>query len=232
MTDITDQDRRDALAFAREIPNLVSPHTGAAAAARVILATVDAPAPTLTEELRNLGALLEEEGGAGAKSTCWARDLANYAGQIEQERDQAREDAARIADERDRSDAQAQGLRMSILDLHIEVEELTARVRTQQQLMEVHGVPRDTVIVDPSTDERMNVSVFSKSSTPAPADVIAGEPWLVEVEGKTVSAMRMYPASTRPWIVPIHITDAGLPFHWVSDDAVRLVDRLVPEAES
>ena len=49
MTDITDQDKRDALAWAEGS----MARGGADAAARVILATVDAPEPTLAEVLRH-----------------------------------------------------------------------------------------------------------------------------------------------------------------------------------
>ena len=95
MTDITEQDRRDAREWANWASTYVD-RSMAKAAARVILATVDAPEPTLAEELRDLGSLLEDEGGAGAKSTCWARDLATRVDQMEHYLAEARALAAAL----------------------------------------------------------------------------------------------------------------------------------------
>ena len=92
MTDqITDQDKRDALAWAGG-----SQAIGIAdAAARVILATVGAPEPTLAEELRDTARWWRE--GAPTWEQCCDRfeSLANRAEQIEQERDAARAEVAR-----------------------------------------------------------------------------------------------------------------------------------------
>ena len=102
MSDLTEQDRRDYAEVERVLTQMqryVSNATGynghPAEWLRDLRAVFPAPAPTLSEELRELGSLLEEEGGAGAKSTCWARDLATRAEQIEQERDAARAEVAR-----------------------------------------------------------------------------------------------------------------------------------------
>lgn len=88
--------------------------------ARHYIDTVEAPAPTLAAELRELGALLEEEGGAGAKSTVWARDLAVRAEQIEQEvteADRDRDEALRWVDNltRQRDEARAEVERLKAI---------------------------------------------------------------------------------------------------------------------
>ena len=55
MTDITDEDRRAARVWAANVSNQgKSPHLALTTAARVILATVDAPEPTLAEELARI----------------------------------------------------------------------------------------------------------------------------------------------------------------------------------
>ena len=82
MTDITDQDRRAARAWAKNWQGDQDDDTSAAA--RVILATVEAPASSLAEELREQASWAEEIGGPvhGSKF----RALADRAEQIEQER--------------------------------------------------------------------------------------------------------------------------------------------------
>lgn len=78
MTDLTDQDRRKALAWAGG-----SQAIGIAdAAARVILATVDAPAPTLAERLHYRADLLDN-GDPDGDTPRALRDLATDAAQME-----------------------------------------------------------------------------------------------------------------------------------------------------
>lgn len=88
--------------------------SGERAVRQIIHAFWPEKTPTLAEELRKLGDLLEEEGGAGAKSTCWARDLANDAEKIEQERDKARSEVDRLADEVKTLAAENSDLRNSV----------------------------------------------------------------------------------------------------------------------
>ena len=55
MADLTDQELRDARVWAANVSNQgKSPHLALVNAARVILATVDAPSPTLAEELQEI----------------------------------------------------------------------------------------------------------------------------------------------------------------------------------
>ena len=89
MTDITDQDLCKALAWAEGS----MARGGADAAARYILATVDAPPPTLAEELRALNLDQLDESALDY--------LADRAEQIEQERDDARAEVERLTAERD-----------------------------------------------------------------------------------------------------------------------------------
>lgn len=87
MTDqITDQDRRDARQWATNVSEQgKSPNLPLTTAARVILATVDAPEPTLADELRVI------EDRRLSLPGIWGRlrDLAARAERIEHERDEA-----------------------------------------------------------------------------------------------------------------------------------------------
>lgn len=84
MTDITDQDRRLALRWCDMLGDSTL-HKEAAATRRVILATVEAPAPTLAEELRHIAE--HWEGWATETITSAIRAAADRAEQIEEERD-------------------------------------------------------------------------------------------------------------------------------------------------
>ena len=104
MTDITDQDRRDAREWAEDVAETfkyddeVPRETRAAV--NYILATVDAPVPTLAEELRDTARWWRE--GAPTWEQCCDRfeSLAARAEQIEQERDDARAEVERLTAER------------------------------------------------------------------------------------------------------------------------------------
>ena len=90
MTDITDQDTaRLALAWAEDrAGKKLAPETGQRerdAAVRFILATVDAPEPTLAEELRGWESIFRNEGRSVDANSM--RTLAARVEQIEQERD-------------------------------------------------------------------------------------------------------------------------------------------------
>lgn len=219
MSDITDKDRRMALAFAREIGNLVSPHTGAAAAARVILATVDAPAPTLAEEIMRLPDYTMS--GDHCLNDCYdqAKDLAARAEQIEQERDQALSDLAEMTGFRDSLRTDLDHARAELNEacdelanseydrhnLHAEVERLTAERGAATV------APEENVAPDQQGD-----------NLPDPDDVPYGEAWLVEVDGGTVPAIK---AGRRRWVYP------GAGGYWdspVVGDWFTLVSRLVP----
>ena len=176
MTDqITDQDRRDAREWAEDVAETfkyddeVPRETRAAV--NYILATVDAPEPTLAEDLRTLGALLEEEGGAGAKSTCWARDLAARAEQIEQERDQALAEVERLTAERDREKNISKGW-----------------MEAHQKLAEHHAETLECAVQKDA----------ESSDLPDPADVPEGQAWVVSIDDMEETAG--FKASGFGWI--------------------------------
>ena len=99
MTDITDQDRRDAREWAEDVAETfkyddeVPRETRAAV--NYILATVDAPAPTLAEELRSIREWVDWEAFSVFD------EIVARAEQIEQERDEARAEVERLTAERD-----------------------------------------------------------------------------------------------------------------------------------
>ncbi|WP_291475711.1 hypothetical protein [Corynebacterium sp.] len=126
MSDITDHDRREALRFAETVLRPVRgvPSTwDTVAAARVILATVDAPAPTLADEIREWA----EKHYTGVVGTGKHEllALADLAAQLEHDLAEARAEVERVTNERKRSLAQVQGLARRESDLTSEVRMLT-----------------------------------------------------------------------------------------------------------
>ena len=102
MTDITDRDRRAAREWAEYIAdNPIRPGRRAwmNAVARVILATVDAPAPTLAEELRYRADLLDN-GDPDGDTPQALRALADRAEQVERDLAEARAEVERLTAER------------------------------------------------------------------------------------------------------------------------------------
>lgn len=199
MTDITDNEKRVLREWAEE-NQLRDEETHLAA--RYILANVDAPTPTLAEELRALGALLEEEGGAGAKSTCWAKDLAARAEQIEKELDKA-------IRRTDQSDADLAEVLDSRDEARAEVERLTSeRDGAREEIAWLRNGPGHTEV---ATD------------IPDPADVKPGEAWLVEVNGERRNAVKDK-EDTVPWNT---VTAGGFLYSARNTD-INLLHRLVP----
>ena len=175
------------------------------------LATVDAPAPTLAEELRHIAEHWEE--WATDTITSAIRAAADRAEQIEQERDEARAEVKRLTAER--------------LDRNPET-----KARVENALNNLDNAERIAVATVASEenvtpDQQANMQGILAGSLPDPADVKPGEAWLVESGGQTVTACRLHPTSSRPWIVPRH-TFGGLPFRWVADSDITIVSRLVP----
>lgn len=98
MTDITDQDRRVAHEWAASIgPEMDCLSASTRAVARIILATVEAPAPTLAEELRHIAENWEE--WATDTITSAIRAAADRAEQTEQDRDEASSEVKRLTAE-------------------------------------------------------------------------------------------------------------------------------------
>lgn len=147
MTDITDQDRRDALAWAANVSNQgKSPHLALTTAARVILATVDAPEPTLAEALKYRADLLDN-GDPDGDTPQALRDLATDAAQMERDLAEARAEVARLTAERDGA---------------------------REEIAWLRNGPGHTEVATPT----------------APADVPAGEAWIVEVNGERRTAVK------------------------------------------
>lgn len=94
MTDITDQDKREARKWAEQtIANRVnSPTDPWVIAARLFLANEEPPAPTLAEELREWAHRVPERGADWIK----LGNLTERAEQIEKERDEARAEVERL----------------------------------------------------------------------------------------------------------------------------------------
>jgi hypothetical protein len=174
MTDITDQELRDAIEWGRR--NEYSGDPAEANAAIVILATVDAPAPTLAEELRE-----------------WAEDAsydedrdnllhaATRAEQIEQDRDEARAmlHEGKTAAEWMGAYEEAEQER---IEARAEVERLTEerdRIANGRNVTyaEVDGKP-------------VQKGAESNKETPDPADVPPGEAWIVECRGERRNAVK------------------------------------------
>lgn len=61
-----------------------------------------------------------------------------------------------------------------------------------------------------------------------PADVPAGEAWLVNVRGERRVGLRSDPYDSKPWCLPARNLHKEGTF-WVSDEDVTLISRLVPE---
>lgn len=160
MTDITDRDRRNARQWASRIgkgTNVASDDTKAAA--RVILATVDAPAPTLADELRKLATVLPVEHQ-------WLDEIDLLAAQMEQDAEDRQEwnlnitkQVATLARERDEARAEVERLTKALADAQAALprEEViahpitptdahTARQVAQQCCLNIWKIPLDTPI--------------------------------------------------------------------------------------
>lgn len=165
MTDqITDQDRRAAREWAEYIAdNPIRPgsHAWMNSVARVILATVEAPAPTLAEELRDWAKTRLDEEPTYEELVDLCQDVEHFAAraeQIEQERDAAR----------------------------AEVERLTTEVKT---LAAENSDLRNSVTV-PSVNYSDGLTTCSDATVTSPADVKPGEAWLVELDGQRATALK------------------------------------------
>lgn len=190
MTDsaVTDGDPRNARMWAEKVgPPSVSPgYIGTPSeihnAARVILATVDAPA--LSEEL-GYRAVLLDNGDPDGDSPQALRDLATRAERMERELAEARAEVEQLAD--------------------------------------VNETPRRTDNFKEFREKLLAVQEAAESNaeTPNPADVPAGEPWLVR-DGQELSvAVR----DAERWVLT-HLKDATIRYRRVQ--RITLVARLVP----
>ena len=211
MTDLTDQDRRAARSWAKNWQGDQDDDTSAAA--RVILATVDAPAPTLAEELREFGETPATERDMGTFG-----DIADRVEQVEQERDQAK----KIAELNLNTAAE---MKIQRDNLRAEVERLTAERVTEPSLTLNDWSMTATVARKEKVapDQQANTQETLSGSLPDPADVKPGEAWLVQVDGKAVAALRI---GNGRWV-----TASGTGFYVWTHGVERLVSSLLPETD-
>lgn len=96
MTDITDQDRRVAYEWAASIdPEMDCWSASTRAVARIILATVDAPTPTIADEIMDLGRALDQYGHFDALGIDVAA-LADRVAQVEHDLTEASDEVERL----------------------------------------------------------------------------------------------------------------------------------------
>lgn len=212
MNDITDQDRRDALAWAANVSNQgKSPHLALTTAARVILATVDAPEPTLAEALKYRADLLDN-GDPDGDTPQALRDLATDAAQMERDLAEARAEVARLTAERDRLEA-AQRLSYG------SAWGGPVREPTVQKCAESNA---ESLTV-PSVNNSEPSVKCSDATVTDPADVKPGEAWLVELDGQRATALK-----DNDGLAPWSIVGPDGRCRIGGDTAITLVSRLVP----
>ena len=243
MTDITDQDLCKALAWAEGS----MARGGADAAARYILATVDAPAPTLAEEVKK--GLLFRVNDTDAEGIKDALDLAARVEQIEQERDdlaRARESQekalhehgrllseARAERDQARSEAKAWEERFRAAkddssELAYDLDNMYQRALEAEAEVERLTAER---VTDPSLT--LNDGSMTRPATvareenvypdlPDPADVKPREAWIVNIDG--VEIVPGFKASVG-WICYRFF---GGTTKAIGDERITLVSRLVP----
>lgn len=225
MTDITDQDRRDARQWASRIgEETCVAFDDAKAAARVILATVDAPEPTLAEELRKVAADYDRDGYPEPDETY--RHLADRAEQmeyarntLEKQRGYWRDSAIQAVAERDEARAEVERLTADLKVALDKVDRLTAernRIATGRYVTyaEVDGKP-------------VQKGAESNAETPDPADVKPGEAWKANIwyDGVHQPGTAIKSAGSSDWVV---IRDDGSRSTFRMNEYVELVSRLVP----
>lgn len=193
-------------------------------------ATVDAPAPTIAEGLRDLARTLANlaiNSGIEDLTSEELNHLISRAEQIEQERDQALSDLAEMTGFRDSLRTDLDHARAELNEacdelanseydrhnLHAEVERLTAE--------------RDAATVarkeNVAADQQANTQGTLSGALPNPADVPEGQAWIVEYHGDDLPALRRldHPGD---WYL---VRKNGTGGHVRSQD-ITLVSRLVP----
>ena len=232
MTDITDQDRRVAHEWAASIdPEMDCWSASTRAVARIVLATVDAPEPTLAEELRYRADLLDN-GDPDGDTPQALRALADRAEQMEQDAEDRQEwnrnitkQVATLARERDEARAEA--------------ERLTAeRDGAREEIAWLRNGPGHTEVAtdlpdpDDGHTERpdddwiagmKDATRYAVNATLTPADVQPGEAWLVEVNREKRTAVKDSDAGI-PWNT---VNTSGV-FHAEYNEDITLITRLVP----
>lgn len=239
MTEITDQDKRDARQWATMMQEQRAGYPNAYTAARVILATVEPPAPTLAEELRETAGMMGYAAVKAPEIRGRIEDAAARAKQIEKDLDEARA-AAKTWQEQNENDCEMYseeitGLLATLDETRDEVtvwKRRTDRARAEVERLTADGFEKevlDTIdahysapVQQANSLKTPNSSFKSSLKEPAqnPADVKPGEAWIVEFEGHSTIGKRDTVDEEVPW--------ALLEGRWVSDSAITLVSRLVP----
>lgn len=231
MTDITDQDRRDARKWADEISGRPTLNTIARAAMRYILATVDAPTPTLSEEWRDI---LEKQDAGEAVSFS---GLLARTDQMEHYFEEARAEAILWEGKYEDVRESEKSLHIDPADADTEVDHLKRDLTEAYKTRDARAdeVDRLRAEVERLTAERdgareeiawlRNGPGHTEVATdlPDPADVKPGEAWLVEVGGERRTAVK-----DGKDFVPWHTINTGGRLSYVRNDDVILIARLVP----
>lgn len=244
MTDITDEDRRAARVWAKNWQGDQDDDTSAAA--RIILATVEAP--PLSEDLAHVTkhwetwpteAITDGLTAATDRAKQMEHDLAEaraeailWEGKYEDVRESEQSlhidlaDADAEVDHLKRDLTEAYKTRDSRCDevdrLRAEVERLTDVNETLRRTNNFKGFRERLADVQKQLAD-VQKGAESNAESLDPADVPAGEAWLVEFYGEKRNAVKDGDDST-PWNT---VTAGGL-FSYVRNDDVTLIARLVP----
>ena len=232
MTDITDQDRRVAHEWAASIgPEMDCLSANTRAVARVILATVDAPAPTLAEELRSWAedASYDEDRDnllhAADRAEQMEHGIAEARAEVEKERDFG----VALAHERDDARAKVERLKRDLAEAYKtrdarddEVDSLRADV---ERLTALNERLRKTDNYREFRDKFLTVQKGAESNAESlgPADVKPGEAWIVECRGERRTAVKDHDDAV-PWCT----FNADGWFLAEDNEEVTLIYRLVP----
>lgn len=234
MTDITDDELRAAREWAWLLtrPALGAPEAGSdLAAARYILATVDAPAPTLSEELLTPDGRDEDvDGETWIFSPERMKNLADRVAQMEHDLTEARAEVERLT-------ARASTMQDEIDQTCDDVKKYNTAIAKIGMLES--GLELKNREVERLTEDNTQLGMFlavartSKNSLPVvggeyfddlPANIPAGEAWSAIHEGSEVTAVRKAGLGGAAWVVVRSNGDSG--FAMLKD--VTLVSRLVP----
>ena len=218
MTDnITAQDRRLALRWCGMLGDSTH-HEEAAATRRIILATVEAPAPSLAEELRSWAedASYDEDRDNLLHAAARAEQMEHGIAEARAEVERLKRDLAEAYKTRDARDDEVDSLRA-------EVERLTAE---RDRLEAAQYLSDGSAWGGPVREPTVQKGAESNAETPDPADVKPGEAWVVEANGKRGVGARCDPEDNFSWIVADLTTRPE--DSWFRDMDITLMSRLVP----
>ena len=216
MTDITNQDRRTAIDVAEAIERGDYPMANMwPILARVILATVDAPAPTLAEELRSWAedASYDEDRDNLLHAAARAEQMEHGIAEARAEVERLKRDLAEAYKTRDARDDEVDSLRA-------EVERLTAE---RDRLEAAQYLSDGSAWGGPVREPTVQKGAESNAETPDPADVKPGEAWIVEVRGERRAAVK-----DRDDYEPWNTFNADGWYLCEDNGDVNLIARLVP----